>query len=147
MKKSIFVSIFIFFLWLAGAGEAKACSCDLPTTNNLQSLVKKAYKDSKAVFSGQVLEITRNEKLWFIQVRFRPEKSWKNELSKEITITTGLGSGDCGFSFEVGKKYLIYANGTAKNLGTNICTRTNLLAQTNKDLVILNKLRKPISLK
>jgi hypothetical protein len=147
MKKFIFVSTFIFFLWLTSVGEVKACSCAAPTTNNLQSLVKKAYKDSQAVFSGKVLKIHRNEKLFYIEVRFQVEKSWKNKLAKEITITTGLDSAGCGFSFESGEKYLVYAYRSTKNLETNICTRTNLLAQTNKDLVVLNRLKKPISLK
>ncbi|MEL1255346.1 hypothetical protein AAEO57_16265 [Flavobacterium sp. DGU38] len=50
-----------------------------------------------------------------------------------IKIYTGLGNGDCGVEFEIGKSYIIYSNyeeelfktKVPKFLSTDICTRTS----------------------
>jgi hypothetical protein len=43
--------------------------------------------------------------------------------------------GDCGFDFEVGKKYLVYAfKDEAGELSTNICTRTTRLERSRGNL-------------
>lgn len=53
---------------------------------------------------------------------------------KSIYIWTGLGNGDCGFPFEKGMKYLIFAGKEkmgclGKQLSTNICTITSLYSE------------------
>ncbi len=53
---------------------------------------------------------------------------------REIEIATGLGGGDCGYSFHVGMDYLVYAYKTAGGLETGICSRTRPLAQAAQDL-------------
>jgi hypothetical protein len=46
--------------------------------------------------------------------------------TKQISIETGLGGGDCGYAFERGVEYLVYAHRTrAGGLGTGTCSRTD----------------------
>src|SRR5690242_20093151 len=53
---------------------------------------------------------------------------YSGQISGQTTLTTGLGTGDCGFDFETGKQYLIYANRIAPDsLYTNICFGTSPL--------------------
>lgn len=63
------------------------------------------------------------------------EHLYKGALQqKNIEIISGVGQGDCGFNFEIGKDYVIYANykkgiselGPHKYLYTDICKRTKL---------------------
>ncbi len=48
----------------------------------------------------------------------------------EIEIATGFGGGDCGYPFQVGMDYIVYAYKNAQGrLETGICSRTRPLAQ------------------
>ena len=81
---------------------------------------------------------------WHVIVKFRVESSWKGKLLTELRLTTGLGNGDCGYPFEVGQKYLVYAYGSDVNrLGTNICQRTVDLIEAAADLKALGKAKAP----
>ncbi len=94
-----------------------------------------------AIFSGEVIEVIKKPDVYFVEVKFKLDKSWKNELKDAASITTGRGGGDCGYEFEVGKKYLVYADGDKNKLSTNICTRTSVF-ESNKDVAFLNKIKK-----
>ena len=49
-----------------------------------------------------------------------------------------MGGGDCGYRFEIGKEYLVYAYlGEDKKLSTGICTRTGLLTKADEDLAYI----------
>ncbi|MEO8368863.1 MAG: carboxypeptidase-like regulatory domain-containing protein [Candidatus Solibacter sp.] len=54
---------------------------------------------------------------------------------KEIEVGTGMGGGDCGFGFQVGTDYVVYAYKNAEGrLETGICSRTRLLSQAAEDV-------------
>src|SRR5215216_1147937 len=50
-------------------------------------------------------------------------------VSQNITVYTGAGGGDCGYRFEIGASYLVYANLVGDRLVTSICSHTNPAAQ------------------
>src|SRR6266545_3665484 len=54
---------------------------------------------------------------------------------KEIEIVTGMGGGDCGYPFQTGSEYVVYAyrNGEGR-LQTGTCSRTRPLAQASEDI-------------
>lgn len=141
MNKIIFSIIFSTFFVALTASDIFACSC-LSESAPIEKQVKDAYTKSSAVFVGQVLEVAKKPDGFSVTVRFRIEKSWDKNFQKEITITTGINSAMCGYEFQTGKKYLVYANGADNRLSTNICTRT-ASAKANKDVALLNKLKKP----
>ena len=71
---------------------------------------------------------------------------WKGPIARETVVFTGSGGGDCGYFFEPGKEYLVYAtmpNGgspqivPANSLTTGICSRTAPLDQAGADLAAL----------
>ena len=54
---------------------------------------------------------------------------------KEIEVVTGGGGGDCGYPFQAGMDYVVYAFKNAEGrLETTICSRTRPLAQAAEDL-------------
>jgi hypothetical protein len=134
------VAILIGFSWF----EARACSCDLPLLNRtLKQQVKKAQKQSQAVFVGNVIQVLQRPEAFGVSVKFRVERVWKGKRSQEVTIFTGQGGGDCGYRFEVGESYLVYAYGSNESLSTNICQRTAPRSEGG-DMKLLGKGKTPI---
>jgi hypothetical protein len=66
---------------------------------------------------------------------------WKGELKREIIITTNKDSAMCGYGFEVGKKYLVYANGLKNDLFVDNCSRTTNMSNKG-DVKYLTKLKR-----
>jgi len=61
--------------------------------------------------------------------------SYRGDQRKHMWLSTGLGGGDCGFDFEVGKQYLVYAfKDETGELSTNISTRTTRLEKSSENL-------------
>lgn len=140
MNKITFYLFGIFAFLLFTNTEVSACSCLPFGEESVAQQVNQAKNDARVVFSGRVLEVIRKPESSSVVVKLRTEKSWKGNVSKRISISTGADSALCGFNFEVGKSYLIYAQGAdANNLQTNICTRTAGLANAKADLKALGK--------
>lgn len=137
--RTVLSSVFVVAFLLVFSESSYACSCELPLSkNSVKKQVKEAKKKSQAVFTGEVLEITELSDKNFLLVKIRVESNWKGAEGNEIVIVTGKGDGDCGYSFTVGQKYLIYAYQTSNSqLSTNICQRTALLSDAEKDVAIL----------
>lgn len=141
MKKAILVFIFIGILFISSFPSiTSACSCaELPS-------VGEEFERAKAVFSGKVIDIGEIRGLKGYtpkSVLFEVTNTWKGVDQSQIIITTGQGSGDCGFDFKEGEEYLVYANEStmygAKSLVSIICDRTNELSSSQEDLAILGE--------
>src|SRR5882672_73494 len=53
---------------------------------------------------------------------------------KEIEIVTGMGGGDCGYRFQFGVGYVVYAYKNSEGrLETGICSRTRALTEAAAD--------------
>ncbi len=109
-----------------------ACSCVADISQ------KDSFNQAKAVFSGKVLSIQDKGR---ISAAIQVEETWKGATAGVVTVATGRDDGDCGFDFQTGEKYLVYAYDASRDyqagLGTNICQRTKLLAQADEDLKML----------
>lgn len=112
---------------------ANACSCiePLPPSESLD--------EAEAVFSGVVLSkrLVRHNT---IKVTFKVSCVWKGALKEEITVFTALQSATCGFSFQRGNEYLVYAHKTqffSSKLTTNLCTRTKELSVADDEILEL----------
>ena len=142
MRKILLPATILFFLLILNTENIFACSCVLPVGNlSLKKQVENSYKTASAVFSAEVIEISQQPNVYNVIIKLKVSKSWKRINSQEIILTTGRGGGDCGYRFEIGKKYLVYAYGERNDLGTGICSRTDLL-KNNKDIKVLDKLKK-----
>jgi hypothetical protein len=102
--------------------------------------VIEARQKAKAVFVGKVLAVDSPSELLYNKVTIELESAWKGIRPAKLIILTGRGSGDCGYRFEVGETYLVFAYQYNKSyLGTNICQRTNVLSNASVDLKHLGK--------
>jgi hypothetical protein len=63
---------------------------------------------------------------------------YRGEAGADVTVMTGMGGGDCGFDFDTGKSYLIYAAKTGPNtFSTNMCTGTSAMEDAGAELRFL----------
>jgi molybdopterin-binding protein len=144
MNKITFYLVGVFAFLLFTNTEIHACSCLPFGEETVARQVERAKTEARAVFSGKVVKIIKNPENHQITVQLAAAKSWKGNVPRRITITTASDSALCGYNFEVGNSYLIYAHGAnAKNLQTNICTRTARIADAKADLKVLGKGKTP----
>lgn len=138
------ISILALAIGLSVSSKVVACSCDLPPVHqSLKQQVTKARNSSSAVFSGVVLKI--DEAAYSVRVTFKVDEYWKRQLSTQVIVVTGRGGGDCGYRFEVGQRYLVYAYGSdVTSLGTNICQRTAPYSDGAADLKVLGRSKRPV---
>ncbi len=144
LKKTIILVLFSFSFFLSFASFVGACSCaENPS-------VEIALERSDAVFSGEVVNVkeVRNPQGYMSKsVLFEVFQSWKGVEQSQLIIATGLGGGDCGFDFQVGKHYLVYATESSmyggESLAAIICSRTKALSSVQGDLSILGEGKAP----
>lgn len=116
-----------------------ACSCLVPPPP------QEALERSEAVFTGKVMTVTKPEapvgsSAAPVRVLFEVTETWKGTDQSQAIVRTAMDSASCGFHFEEGKEYLVYAQkGPMGHWETNICTRTVELAHAQEDLAALGE--------
>ncbi|BET67847.1 hypothetical protein ASA1KI_27650 [Opitutales bacterium ASA1] len=99
---------------------ACACSCGPPPEPYV------ALQEAATVFFGTAIARSSPDADGFVQVRFRVDQTFKGWIRPEVTICTMASEASCGFPFELGTDYLVYAysdeDGTL--LFTHLCART-----------------------
>ena len=75
-------------------------------------------------------------------VRFRVQERFRGATDNIVEVSTGRGGGDCGYPFQVGEAYLVYAfkAGDSGTVRTGICSRTRPLEKASDDLEFLRAL-------
>ncbi len=110
-----------------------ACRCSPPET------LRGYFDRASIVFVGQVVEKSKKlppltgETFNHHKVTFKVEKWWKGGDNKEITVIDTEWT--CSPMFEVGQRWLIYANG--ERLKTNVCDGTIRFEVANDHLKVL----------
>ena len=130
--KIVLIAFGLIAATLGGASVTLACSCAPPPPP------KTALAQSHAVFVGKVTKIDGGEGR-SVSVTLEATTTWKGVAEKNVVVQTASDSAACGFTFEVGKSYLVYAYLTGEEgakdraLATNICTRTHLVDDRAKE--------------
>lgn len=62
------------------------------------------------------------------------KRGYKGKAQGEVTVLTGMGTGDCGYDFRTGKEYLVFADTIAGDLFTSICTGTGLTERSEPEI-------------
>ncbi len=108
----------------------KSCSCFI-TDSQLED-----FRRHNSVFTGKVLEIIKINSTT-LSVKFQANRIFKGVNSRFITVRTPSSSVMCGYRFIVGNNYLVYAYLSQNYLWVNLCSRTNLVQNAQKDLIML----------
>ena len=137
MKRAGFLS---FVLLMVRAGLPSACECPEPPP----AASAKAYVISTVIFMGTVEErriVEPPSHGGYLEFRFRVLEDWKGAPSDTILIGTSPGGGMCGYPFEVGRTYVVYAwhaDGYRYEF-TSICDRTSVARYALADLMVLGE--------
>lgn len=76
-----------------------------------------------------------------VEVRFAVSAEYRGSVGPTVELVTGAGGGDCGYNFEQGREYLVYAHRGADGvLSTGICTPTKALEDAVEDLQFIGSL-------
>jgi hypothetical protein len=138
--------------WLtAPARPVLACSCAMSPGPDAE------FSRSAAVFTGTVTGISQRTGLFLldrirqlfglspqvssldsVHVNLAVANSWKGVTTTPVTVVTGQGDADCGYGFDHGRQYLVYAYENGAMLGTNICMRTAEVGVAATDLAYLS---------
>lgn len=143
MKFCLYLGSLLFAL----SSFANACSCIDQKLPMSEILAK-----NDAVFTGKAIKKS-SEKLigsQFDVVEFRIAENYKSASAKSVLVKTANQSAACGFPFEEGETYLVFAytfpdekkSSDAKvQYGTGLCSKTKAIKYAETDLQELNKLK------
>jgi hypothetical protein len=104
--------------------------------------IQRYISSSDAVFSGKVVEIDRPSPIKSSEdpetVTFRVIESWKGPGGGgTLEVKTPVSGASCGYHFEEGQDYLVYAYGKGEPFETSICSGTTHLSKADEDLALL----------
>ena len=140
IKRVALFPLAVVFAGLLFPDAALSCSCEPPGTP-LEAL---ALDD--AVFTGRVVAIAEasdDEYEYESWIFFKLSAVWKGSFRADIVAIrteTGQDVAHCGYDFEVGGEYLVYARLWGDgHLHTGICSRTNHLAAATEDVALLGE--------
>ncbi len=135
-------------IFLCVSSLANACSCvdqKLPMSETL------AQNDF--VFTGKVIKKSKEQLVGsiFYDVEFQLTETYKGKLGAHAVVKTGKDSAMCGFPFEEGESYLVFAykltdeeqsSKPQMQYGTGLCSKTKAIKYAEADLQELNKIKR-----
>lgn len=124
------------------ASDAMACSCAAP-----QSPCAVLKAPESVVFVGTVMEMSPGSPAAgdgrgsdaTLRVRFSVGERFGGAADSTAVVSTADNGGACGYPFQVGESYLVYAYRSADGLSTSACTRTAPLGAARDDLEVLRE--------
>lgn len=129
---------------------ASACSC-AGIAGTPRERVGYALSKSEAVFTGEVTAVSETASRpntaapegSTVKVTFKVSEVWKGEARETVEVTTDADPGtSCGFPFEKGQEYLVYAS---EGMKASTCSETKPLSIAGQDLEVLGADEEPES--
>jgi hypothetical protein len=114
---------------LAFAGSALACSCS-------RTAPWDTIRHTPTIFTGTAMSSTNagGEQTTIFQV----SKTWKGGLPDNVALTTRPGEAACGWEFQAGQTYTVYAYPTDGDaLTTGYCSMMHFMSQPERSLTWL----------
>jgi hypothetical protein len=120
----------VFLVMSTGFSPAHACSCAGATP-------EQAFQRAEAVFTGTVISISPplvgiiSNSASPETVTFRVSNVSKGpppSTHGTIVLTTAVSGASCGYPFQNGGQYMVYAFNSGQQLQTDLCSGTKLLS-------------------
>ena len=106
---------FVFCILLFAPSGASACSC-------IRGTPEQYFNDADVVFTGKVLEVEHNVENVF-EVKFEiVERQKMSGSDRTVIIRTALTAAECGYDFQPGVTYVVYAIEDGSRLYTDLCS-------------------------
>jgi hypothetical protein len=119
---------------------ASACSCAI--LGSKQEMAKQALSDSAAVFSGEVVDVEKQagKQGGTATVTLRVSEVWKGPEQGTLEVATSSQESACGYPFEEGLEYLVYAE---QGFKVHLCSETKPLSKAGMNLQMLGDGERP----
>ena len=152
MRMLIAVCLFM----IATCGELFPCTCMGPSQAKTMREVAEWYTkqtDVGLIFEGKVMKqelhrgsvggpataMSMTSTGQFRTVSFAVKRFYRGKEQDQVSVLTGLGNGDCGYDFQTGARYLVYAsNGPSGYWFTSICSGTSAIEDAGNALRLLD---------
>lgn len=124
---------------------ADACSC-------LFRPLEAHIADAEGIFKGEVLDISSEGVVsegglvrggGNLQVTFAVSEVWNGPFEERVTVSTPAMGAACGYGFEVGRRYVVFAYVGDGGWATGLCTATTPVEQAAELLELLGTGRLP----
>ncbi|MFK7785119.1 MAG: hypothetical protein AB8B56_08385 [Crocinitomicaceae bacterium] len=134
--------IYLLLFVLIGTFNLSACDC-------VDLSMEEDYANHTNVFKGKIISVDlADDSSYGSIVTIQVITNFKGKTAETVSIRTGLGGPDCGFRFEEGREYVIFASlGTMyssgyddKLLEVTYCSNTGLFADKASEMRALNGL-------
>ena len=138
MNRALLLTVVL--LGTAYPGRADACTCAPPAA------MCAVYWRVSTVFAGTVRDIQPvPERPGMLAVRFDVDQRGRGVESDSVTIESAPQDGvNCGYTFRVGERYVVYASAGANGqLTTSMCSGTKLATAAAADLAFLREVTGP----
>ena len=123
--------LFVVVLVALPASRAEACSC-------AELGVEEAIAGAHAIFEGVVDSSEVDDAADVRVVRFAVTQAWRGVSTERVEVHTHASEAACGYSFEVGRAYLVYASRASDDgLRVSLCSRTRLMDEAGEDRRVL----------
>lgn len=137
------LGLVLFLTMMLGAPSVDACSCMMPRAPS------EALAKAGAVFAGRVVSVDVPRGVAIpegivtgsmdpVRIGFEVERVWKGSVTRSTTVTTARSGASCGFEFQTGRTYLVYASGS-DTLFVSLCSRTTEMPLAKDDLADLGE--------
>lgn len=146
------IRLYIGILFLCFSPMAIACSCMDQKMPMIETLAR-----NDLVFTGKVLK--KSKEKWlnseFYRVEFLLAENYKGVTGNHVSIKTGTDTAMCGFPFEEGESYVVFAYKFPEaekdrssavpesniQYGTGLCSKTKAIKYAAADLDELNNIK------
>jgi len=120
------LALLVGLVFVANPAAILACTC-VPFTK------PELVGNASVIFTGTVTGSSRGSPFGLgctastvstadpILVTFQVESVYKGHASAQVTVSTVAGESSCGYSFQSGKRYTVFATGTLDKPETNLC--------------------------
>jgi len=117
MTAVLLTAMLLLSLSLIGVNKAYACSCVMPGT------YAEEMEKSSHVLDATVVQKT-TLKQGTTDVELSVTAVWKGEAERETHVITSDNSAACGYEFNIGTRYAVFANETDGVLHVSLCSAT-----------------------
>ena len=117
-----------------------ACDCRIAPG------VNKAVYETESIFVGKVVSVTDDPESCYlgdclgVYVQIEVQACLKGINSSNVTLYTMKQTASCGFPFEMGEGYLIYADSNGRELSVSLCSRTKDYAEAKAEIAQVKKI-------
>lgn len=124
-----------------------AFACSFPDSGfPLKDKVSWWLSNSAAVFTGEVMKLERIQGTPEMAVTLSVDEFWKGDLTGTVVVTTEIMPGmSCGYDFDIGATYLVYASRRVDGLETGRCSgnRQRYDPNAKEQVILLGKSKVP----